>query len=92
MDKLEPCPFCGSEDLEMGCFDLAIFCNKCGVFFTLENSVDTEEIKTAWNRRALNKQFLNIIPQERGPEYTDDFSAGFNYCVSVIKRKMGIKR
>lgn len=59
-------------------------CSNCNSRFT--------SLETIWHVDINpDKQFLNIIPQERGPEFTDDFSAGFNYCISEIKRKMDNK-
>ena len=58
-DKLRPCPFCGSEDVEINSVTIGeressyIFCNGCGAYVEFEFSDHGwEETIELWNRRA----------------------------------------
>ena len=53
-EKLKPCPFCGSDDLEIyikgtGRRKYAVCCNTCDA--RGERTKIKEEAATAWNRR-----------------------------------------
>ena len=67
MDKLKPCPFCGSTNITMGAYSIAPECHiecECGagieliVNFDAEMSVEEHddlcamELTKAWNQRA----------------------------------------
>lgn len=85
--KLQPCPFCGGDDIRMS-GDHTVFCG-CGASVTeydyTENT--TDRVVGMWNRRALN---LNPLIHQvsklegQGSAYTDLCSA--NYKLSD-KRK-----
>lgn len=64
--KLKKCPFCGSEDITMGAFNIScecyICCNGCGAFIETEVPWDKmsveehdekcrEKLTELWNRR-----------------------------------------
>ena len=61
IDKLKPCPFCGSEDVKLleeveiqgvlACFVNCRSCNACGSMFLTSKK---KEAIAAWNRRANN--------------------------------------
>jgi len=57
MDELKDCPFCGSNNLQIGTIDeetVCIECNGCnasGGYFYEPDSTSPEEATTAWNTR-----------------------------------------
>lgn len=54
MDKLKPCPFCGSEAAFIG-DSLSIKCKSCGCAFIVTTPLISRlEVKEAWNRRDNN--------------------------------------
>lgn len=57
MEKLEPCPFCGTEDIELDKTDGGYFwvkCNECGCQLWGEN---TSKLAIGiWNKRANSIQ------------------------------------
>lgn len=60
--KLEPCPFCGSEDIQEGsrtsdlCTDIYIRCRTCGGKMQICEEYGEEELVNRWNRRADNER------------------------------------
>ena len=57
-EKLIPCPFCGSEDVEINSVTIGeressyIFCNSCGAYVEFDYSNHGwEETIELWNRR-----------------------------------------
>ena len=68
MDKLKPCPFCGTENFYITTFEqngfdtVGIFCDVCKLTIILEENEregDSEQSRKkavkAWNRRASDK-------------------------------------
>ena len=58
-EKLSPCPFCGSKDVEINSVTIGerkssyIFCNGCGAYVEFDYSNHGwEETMELWNRRA----------------------------------------
>lgn len=57
----EPCPFCGSEDLDVVNFTSSIKCKGCGMMYTMSMSwvkasgrkkeTRLETLRMCWNRR-----------------------------------------
>ncbi len=62
MDKILPCPFCGSEDIDMEA-DIFLVCNNCKAegpvvnvcrYVNDPNSSLQAEVVAAWNKRDLD--------------------------------------
>lgn len=60
---LKPCPFCGAGesvhlDKAYSYFrDTVIYCENCGMVFTLDDfDATTEQIISAWNRRTTQRE------------------------------------
>lgn len=63
-ERLEPCPFCGSERIALDCWEgihgmnYYVMCKKCRITlyssdgFALKSFASEEEAIKAWNRRA----------------------------------------
>ena len=52
MEKLKPCPFCGSDDIELstGLAEYWAFCHDCTATTSMERT--QEEAIQVWNTRA----------------------------------------
>ena len=79
MDKLKPCPFCGSTNITMGAYSIAPECHiecECGagieliVNFDAEMSVEEHddlcamELTKAWNQRAQQQSNKPLTQEE----------------------------
>ena len=93
MDKLKPCPFCGSAAIyrvrNYGYLDdtAAVFCNSCkAIMFTEENDQEgvndkTEKIAAdAWNKRCDSTPCW-IPCSERLPDVNGDYLVTFKYLI-----------
>jgi len=65
-EKLNPCPFCGSESMGEVTFNkeqfVAIYCEHCGSQGMLRQNVT--EAKVAWNQRIDNKCNCNTLSSD----------------------------
>ena len=55
-EELKPCPFCGSDDVDLQCYEddgFHVVCGKCGG--NMPGWDDPDEAIEAWNRRAGNE-------------------------------------
>ena len=61
MNKLKPCPFCGSENIDYGrtsCTfgnDINIHCRNCGGKVQICEEYGYEELNNQWNRRIMER-------------------------------------
>ena len=71
VEKLKPCPFCGSDNLELHVFDYdhrsSIVCNNCRIYVSIANDINlisnknrvqiwTKNAVKVWNTRKYTKE------------------------------------
>ena len=71
MTELKPCPFCGSNDVEIRDLKLGIYainlgvyavCRRCGA--SIKSSHSIVDVIAAWNRRAIDRDELLLIADD----------------------------
>ena len=73
-EELQPCPFCGSDDLNTGdswsCGDGYVQCRKCESLVSAESQ---DEAFTRWNLRvhSPNKELVELLARLAASKYLD---------------------